>query len=483
MPTIPTNPLEAAMRAQYLQWLAGLPAHENDVASYIAQYQKDSLALISRMGGRVAALGKWAEAEFPVPKTLDLSPVAGVIYDSMQQAAISAGITAGLGSTDVARQMLNAGLGKNFNRLNRLARTETVSAYWKNAFDSTTDLPDIVMVWGSEESKRTCDYCRSRDGLVIEDGNIRDHPQGRCTPIPTLRSKVNYKGTLEPDGSVTMDPRWGKPAARPTPLPEDSVPTATQKDVLSGKSNPAAPSTASSINKSGRSVPTEVKASEAIKPAEQHSVKTFASQVSAKTAKTRVAEGDWRYIDDRKKRAVALLQNDFRAEKAVKRVASNLQNGREALDGVKVPTSWSKDYTGLVTDVGTKYSLDDVKTALADAGQWLHEQEAVTPRTLFKGLDVPKDKIAKLFKEGSSFDTEFSSFSADETVARGYSSRRATQQVIVRVKGAPAIKIDGNPTADFWKTTKEHLVTGKGTVTKVTEAHNGRTVYVDVEFK
>lgn len=242
MPTVPTNALERAMRKQYLQWLAGLPKHEDDVQSYIDKFQKDSTALIQRLGGQVASLG--ALADFPVPKTLELSPHVGTVYSEMKQAAISAGITAGLNAKDVARQMLNAGMDKSYRRLERLARTETVSAYWKNSWDSIADLPLIVMVWGSEESKRTCDYCRSRDGLVIEDGNIRDHPNGRCTPIPTLRSRVAYKGTLQPDGSVFMDPAWGKPVGKPKPLPKDSKPTAEQKDVLSGKSNPAAPSKA-----------------------------------------------------------------------------------------------------------------------------------------------------------------------------------------------------------------------------------------------
>lgn len=202
MGTVPTSRMERELRKHYLQWLAALPRHENDLQAYIDKYQKESLAIISKLGGHAASLG--ALADFPVPKTLDLSPVAGVVYDQMKQAAISASITAGLNAKDAARQMLHAGLDKSYRRLERLARTETVSAYWNNQWDSTDGL-GLVMVWSSEDGPRTCDYCRSRDGLVVEDRTIRDHPNGRCTLIPTFPSRVAYKGTLQP----------GKQAAKP----------------------------------------------------------------------------------------------------------------------------------------------------------------------------------------------------------------------------------------------------------------------------
>ena len=239
MATVPTNRLERELRKLYLQWLAKLPK-QKDVPSYIDKFQRDSTRLISRMGGQVASLG--ALADFPVPRTLELSPHVGTVYDEMKQAAIKASITAGLNSKDAARQMLNAGLDKSYRRLERLARTETVSAYWKNSWDSVADLPLLVMVWESEKGPRTCQWCDARDGLVVDDPNIRDHPNGRCTLVATLRSRVAYKGTLQPDGSVTQDPAWtGKKAktkasAGPT--------TREQRDPLSGKSNPAAPSKA-----------------------------------------------------------------------------------------------------------------------------------------------------------------------------------------------------------------------------------------------
>ncbi|QKY80305.1 MuF-like minor capsid protein [Microbacterium phage Mercedes] len=206
MATVPTGRMERELRKLYLQWLMGLPAAQ-DLPAYIALFEQQSRELIGRMGGRVASLG--ALGDFPASKYLELSPVAGVIYNGMEQAAIQAGLIAGLGSVDVAKQMFRLGLDKSFNRLRRLARTETTNAYWKNTWDSTAGLPGIILVWSSETGPRTCDWCRSRDGLVVEDPNIRDHPNGRCTLVPKTRSLIKYRGTLQADGSVYMDPRWG----------------------------------------------------------------------------------------------------------------------------------------------------------------------------------------------------------------------------------------------------------------------------------
>lgn len=105
--------------------------------------------------------------------------------------------------------MLLAGLDKSFHKLVRLARTETVSAYWKNSWDSVADLP-VVMLWSAEHGPRTCSWCLDREGLVVADQNIRDHPNGRCTLVAKLASRVDYQGTLQPDGSITQDPDWNK---------------------------------------------------------------------------------------------------------------------------------------------------------------------------------------------------------------------------------------------------------------------------------
>lgn len=464
MGTIPTGQMERKLRGLYLRFVSGLKPDDPDVQAKIASFGRQAEALIAKEGGNVARLG--AVAGFPAPKLLQLSPYVGKVYDQMQLATIQAGLAAGQGSKAIAQAMFKNGMDKSYRQLERLARTETTSAYWKNTWDSTATLPGIVLLWSSETSPRTCHWCQERDGLVVDDPNIRDHPNGRCTLVPTARSLVEYRGTLQRDGSVVKDPNWGRDRVQ-------AAPVELHTPALDAKPNPAAPSVAQPAQASAPVQPTPQAVTE---------VRTFGSQVPPKVKKSRIESGDWRYVDDRNQRAAVLLQNDYRAEQAIKKMAKAIQEGSDP-KAVRVPSAWTKEFTGTVTDVaGARYTEAEVKDALLDAAKWLVDQEPATPRVMYKGLDVPKEKIAKLFKEGAEFDTNFSSFSTSEDIARGYSSRRATQQVIVRVKNKSAIKVDGNPTAAHWKTTKEHLVSGKGRVTKVTEAHNGRTVYVDVEF-
>jgi len=216
MPTIPTGQLERELHKLYLRFMSGLTVDSKNIPAKIATFQRQSQAIIEREGGRVAAMG--ALADFPAPKLLELSPYAGKVYEDMQMAAIRAGIALGNNSRETARVMFRNGMDKSYRRLERLARTETTNAYWKNAFDSVADLPALVMVWGSEESPRTCQWCRERDGLVMDSPNLRDHPNGRCTPIPMLRSMVNYRGSISQDGQIYHDPAWANPrkTARPT---------------------------------------------------------------------------------------------------------------------------------------------------------------------------------------------------------------------------------------------------------------------------
>lgn len=209
MPTIPTGELERELRKRYLRFVTGLAMDANNLDQKLRDFEAAQLALIEKMGGRTAMLGSLGD--FPVPKSLDLSPWAGTVYQEMQTAAIRAGIIAGSSSKEAAQAMFRAGMDKSYRKLERLARTETTNAYWKNAFNSIADLPLLVMLWGSEDGPRTCQWCRERDGLVISGSEVRDHPNGRCTPIPTLRSQVKYRGSVDRDGSMFYDPAWDKP--------------------------------------------------------------------------------------------------------------------------------------------------------------------------------------------------------------------------------------------------------------------------------
>lgn len=218
MPTIPTGKLERELRRLYMQWVHQLPNHQRDLHDYVAKFQRDSIALIERMGGDVARLG--ALADFPAPKRLDLSLHVGTIYSDMELAAISAQIGTGLNPTDTARALVRSGVDKSYRRLERLARTETVRAYWKNAWDSIDGL-GLVMVWGSEDGPRTCAWCRERDGMVMDSPDLRDHPNGRCTPIPMLPSMVEYKGSVDASGRIYQDPAWSKGKLVEQTTPQD----------------------------------------------------------------------------------------------------------------------------------------------------------------------------------------------------------------------------------------------------------------------
>lgn len=210
------------------------------------------------------------------------------------------------------------------------------------------------------------------------------------------------------------------------------------------------------------------------------SVKTIES-VSATARATSVANGDWRYIADRGQRAAVLLQNDYRAEHAVKSVAQNLSDGKSAFDGVGVNREWLKPYLGPEGPGNVRFVEADARSAIEDAARWLNEQKTVQAKTLYKGLDVPQGRIKKLFTVGNDFDLSSSSFTPDEVIARKYSSRRQQQQVIVRVTNTKAVKLGRNPSDGNWKETNEHLVSGRGKVTKVVD--DGRTVYVDVTIE
>lgn len=209
MPTIPTGKMERELRRLYMQWVHQLPQHERDLHDYVAKFQRQSTDLIEKMGGDVARLG--VMADFPAPRRLDLSLHVGTIYSDMELAAISAQIGTGLNPTDTARALVRAGVDKSYRRLERLARTETVRAYWKNSWDSIDGL-GLVMLWGSEDGPRTCAWCRERDGLVMDSSQLRDHPNGRCTPIPMHPAMVEYKGSIRADGTIYQDPAWTKPS-------------------------------------------------------------------------------------------------------------------------------------------------------------------------------------------------------------------------------------------------------------------------------
>lgn len=207
MGTVPTDRMEDELRAYYLDWAEHIvPLYSDDPDKLMfsfGMFKAHSQKIIKKRGGKAARAG--VAADFPAPKELALSPHADTVYNDMSQTIIYAGLYTGVNARETAAALFHAELDPKFSNLERLARTETVSAYWKNQWDEAEDL-DLIMVWSPEHGSRTCDVCLGREGLVVKSKTIRDHPNGRCTLLPTLPQDLDYKGTLLSDGSVTYDP-------------------------------------------------------------------------------------------------------------------------------------------------------------------------------------------------------------------------------------------------------------------------------------
>lgn len=216
MGTVPTSKLESKLESYYRKWVLGLSnITEDDLPAYLEQFKVQSSRIINLYGGQ--AVRAAAMAGFPAPKVIDLSLKADHIYEAMQLTAIQAGIGTGLNPREIARAMFNAGMDSHYYSLERLARTEVTNAYWQHQWDQVEDL-DLVMVWSAEESARTCPWCLSRDGLVVKDKTIRDHPNGRCTLLPTLPEDVPLRNTKGRNPDWTRNhPKEGYP------LPENKV--------------------------------------------------------------------------------------------------------------------------------------------------------------------------------------------------------------------------------------------------------------------
>lgn len=238
MGTVPTGRLEREMRKFYLSWVEDLPEHTStpeELEQYVATFKEDMTNLIESLGGEISRMG--IDADFPAPKMLDLRLHEGTVYREIDKAVIRAGISIGLNARDTAVALMKTSVGREYYKVERLARTETVNAYWKNQWAEAKGL-DLVMLWSAERGPRTCEECLSKDGLVVADESIRDHPNGRCTLLPMLPDKVKYKGTLQADGSVTHDKNWMEPyKPKPVPEPEPEVAVPAPKYVPEVDSN------------------------------------------------------------------------------------------------------------------------------------------------------------------------------------------------------------------------------------------------------
>lgn len=221
MATVPTGKMERELRAYYLQWVKGLDAHSNDLPGYIAQFGRRANQLINQHGGNVARLAM--DAGFPAPKPLPLSFNPEHAIAEMQQAAIAAGIAVGQGAKAQASAMLKAGMDSAYYRLERRARTETVSAYWANQWKQVEGL-GMEMQWSSEGGARTCAFCKAKDGLVVTDPTLRDHPNGRCTLQPMFPKDPSDWTFKIPEGKPVM------PLFKSAPRKEAALPAGLEPE-------------------------------------------------------------------------------------------------------------------------------------------------------------------------------------------------------------------------------------------------------------
>lgn len=494
MPTIPTGQMERELRKLYLQWLTGLSYDSKDLPAKLASFEARSQELIERLGGRTAALG--ALADFPVPKRLDLSPHIGTIYSDMQQAAIQAGIVAGLQSTDVARQMFSAGMDKSFNRLNRLARTETTNAYWKNAFDSIADLPALVMVWGSEDGKRTCPWCRERDGLVMASSELRDHPNGRCTPIPTLRSQVKYRGSVDRDGSMFHDPAWDerKTVNQPTRQIdyeekfvkdfeknlETGVWSRAQLRAMAGQDNVSALGKANAQEALRR-----YKEKTAARPA-SHAKASLPELTEAQVA---ALQPPAKFTEAVRNRALRAL-DETKAGKLVKDQLTKFQSGpRGAIAKLR------NDVQAYVTGARDlpKGRIDTIEAVLGA----VRSSPVPDGIQLQRGMMMPGDfkSVMARYEDGDSLDLSISSFTSSRLkaeeftrITEGTKVQGQTTQMLVTIRGqAHALPIENlapGSASSVYRKEREWVAAGQYRVSKVwpdTDSYGNPMVHVEIE--
>lgn len=202
MGTVPTDELERKLRQLYLKWTKRMT--ELNAKECLEAFIDESAQLIETMGGQIAR--RAVSAGFPAPQLLDLAEYPGRIYTDAERAMIKAGIAIGLNANDIARAMFDAGMNSAHWQLKRLARSEVVRAYWQNQRNEAKAL-GLVLVWSVEESARTCQWCKERDGLVADEG-CYDHPNGRCTLIPMRAEDIDYKGSVDANGNIYIDDEW-----------------------------------------------------------------------------------------------------------------------------------------------------------------------------------------------------------------------------------------------------------------------------------
>lgn len=181
MKQIRTSKMERTLTGVYRRWLAscdnGTPTRAD-----IQRLRTELDAFFATDGAYLANLNK----QLQFPRTLDRQLVQQTdrILTRFEEKAIQGGILAGLHPTVTAASMSHY-TDEALYSLRRLVRTETVRALWQDQRRAVEDMPGMALMWVCEP-RRACPTCKARDGLIVENPNIYDHPNGRCTlaPVP-----------------------------------------------------------------------------------------------------------------------------------------------------------------------------------------------------------------------------------------------------------------------------------------------------------
>lgn len=124
------------------------------------------------------------------------------------------GVAAGMNPRNAAREMLARTRGQFAGGLTRalvISRTELLDAHRAAAHEADKAAADVLdgWVWQATLSSRTCPSCLAMHGTVhplSEPGPI-DHPQGRCTRLPAVKSWADLGLDVPEPEPVVQDAR------------------------------------------------------------------------------------------------------------------------------------------------------------------------------------------------------------------------------------------------------------------------------------
>ena len=181
MKQIKTSKVERTLVGVYRRWLATCD-NATPTRADIHRLRTDLEAFFAADGAYLANLNK--QVQFPRTVDRQLIQQTDRILTRFEEKAIQGGILAGLHPTVTAQSMQHY-TDETLYSLKRLVRTDTVRAMWKDQRQAVADMPGVALMWVCEP-RRACPTCKARDGLIVENPNIYDHPNGRCTlaPVP-----------------------------------------------------------------------------------------------------------------------------------------------------------------------------------------------------------------------------------------------------------------------------------------------------------